>query len=120
MSEDAYKELKKALEASNKENVEVFKGFNKKLNEIDSEVKNILYILEGNPQVPTQLGLAEEVFNNKKDIKALKEINSDKRLNKLEEKGDKYDKILYKSVGAASVIFVILGIVIRYIEKNLS
>lgn len=119
MSNDAYLELKKALDQSNKENYETFKGFSKKLNDIDSEVKNILQILKGNPHIPTQVGLAEVVFNNQKELVEIKSINSDKRLIRLEVKSNNYDKILYKSLGAAMVIFFILGFVIRYIEKNL-
>lgn len=119
MSNDPYLELKKALDVSNKENSETFKVFSKKLDTIDNEVKNILHILEGNPQIPTQKGLSQIVFNNHENIEELKKIDAEKRLNKLETKSDRYDKILYKVLGGATVIFFILGIVIRYIEKNL-
>jgi hypothetical protein len=120
MTNDAYLDLKKALEASNKENTETFKGFTKKLNEIESEVKNILQIVEGNPQVPTQLGLAKEVFNNKESINHLKSMNIEKRLTTNEDDIKKFKILYYKGVGLTSGIMFILGFIIRYIEKNLS
>lgn len=121
MSEDTYKQLKRALELSNDKNDQIFKGFSQKLNNIDSEVKNILHILKGDPEIPTQIGLATTVHDNSKEIFYLKSEKVVERITILETKLSSflkgYYKLFYKLVGAGIVILFLLGMIKDYFFK---
>lgn len=121
MPEDVYIKFRSALELSNEKNAEIFKGFSQKLTKIDTELKRVLSILEGIPNVPTQPGLASTVFNNSQEIEKLKSENTGERLTIIENnfnthvKG--YNKLLYKLIGGGIVILFLLGVLKEYLFK---